>query len=333
MQIMLVLILARYLLIFPLTFLLLFFSLLSSVHAGCGCDKPPPPPSPVVPHVAFVRMKITLFHEMFQKGQRWTVVLRNGSTQSSPRRATVVLQRDISDVTGQTITPRLLFTIPPTFPPGPTSILVYRGTESFFIPESDFTVIGAPITVTEKKSKSIKVGYTTAVGEDGTLYFSLGGLTKVCQPMKFKTLMEGNPLRFAITGEIVITNSQGFLIETLVCTASKCTPKSHYFPNSRAHHDEESDRMEYWRHSFVQYCLDHRRGAPKAIDPRDPNWHKDGTPHVDYSTLIFAVSGQYDNGALPSSGEIVFDLNLESDPDGQQEGWEDEKEEEGISHH
>jgi hypothetical protein len=306
---------------------------ISPSYAGCGCDKPPPPPSPVIPHVAFGRMKITLFHETFQKGQRWTVVLQNGAIQSSPRKATVVLRRDISDVTGRTITPRLIFTMPPTFPPGPTSILVYRGTESFFIPASDFTVIGVPITVAEKKSKSIKVGYTTAIGEDGTLYFALSGLAKVCQPIKFKTLMEGNPLRFATNGEIVIINSQGFLIETLACTASKCTPKSHYFPNSRAHHDEESDRMEYWRHSFVQYCLDHRRGAPKAIDPRDSNWHQDGTPHVDYSALIFAISGQYDNGALPNSGKIVFDLNLESDPDDQQGGWEDEKEEEGANHH
>jgi hypothetical protein len=91
--------------------------------------------------------------------------------------------------------------------------------------------------------------------------------------------------------------------------------------------------MEYWRHSFAQYCVDHRPGGVKAVDPHDQNWHQDGTPHVDYSTLIFAVTGHYDDGSTPLSGAQIFDLEVESKPDDLQEGWETEKEEEGIDHH
>lgn len=323
----------RYWCFFISVFSLLSVDAHSPAHAGCGCDKPPPPSAPVIPHVAFGRMKITLFHETFQEGQQWSVVFRNGTTQSPPRHAKVVLRRDIADTTGQTVTPRLIVTVPPSALPGPTSITVTKGAESFTIPASDFTVIGAPVAVAEKQIKFTQPQYTTAVGADGTLYFSLSGLAKVCLPMKFKALMEGNPLRFTDTGQILVTNAQGFLIESLACTPAGCTPASHYFPDANTGDEEKSDKIEYWRHSFEQYCLDHRPQGAKALDPQDHNWHKDGTPHVDYTTLIFAVSGHYDNGSLPDTGRIIFDLNVESKPDDLQGGWEDEKAEEEINHH
>lgn len=322
----------RYLLLFIVVFSTLLLDAGSPASAGCGCDKPPPAPAPVIPHVAFGRMKITLFHETFQEGQQWSVVFRNGTAQSPPRYGKVVLRRDISDITGQTITPRLIVSIPPNAPPGPTSITVSKGSESFTIPASDFTVIGAPVTVSEKRIEFTKAQYTTAVGADGTLYFSLDGLAKVCQPMKFKALMEGNPLRFTNNGQIAIINGQGFLVESLACSPGGCTPLSHYFPESNIGDQDKSDRMEYWRHSFEQYCLEHKPGGAKTLDPKDRNWHKDGTPHVDYSTLIFAVTGHYDSGLSPDTGKIIFDLNVESKPDDLQGGWEDEKEEESVNH-
>lgn len=302
-----------------------------SSQAGCGCDKPPPEPAPVIPHAAFGSMKISLFHAAFTKGQVWTVTFHNGAGASASRKATVVLRRDIGDITGQTITPRLVLSVPANLPVGPTSITVSRGTTSFTIPDTAFTVIGKPVMVAEKTLEFTKANYKTAVGADGVLYFSIGGLAKVCQPMKFKALMEGNPLRFGDQGRIDIINTQGFLIESLSCSVAGCTPASHYFPDMNTGDDEKSDKIEYWRHSFTQYCADHRSGRAKALDPQDRNWHKDGTPHVDYSALIFAVTGHYDDGSAPGSGAQVFDLNLESDPDDRQDGWETEQEEEDHS--
>jgi hypothetical protein len=278
-------------------------------------------------------MKITLFHDTFQAGQLWTVVFQNGSTHRRSRKGRVVQRRDITDVTGQTLTPQLIVTVPPAFPPGPTSITVSRDGESFTIPESDFIVIGRPVQITEKKIEFTKAKYTTAVGADGTLYFSLGGLAKVCQPMKFKALMQGNPLRFTDTGQITITNSQGFLIESLRCTPAGCTPATHYFPDANIGDEEKSDKMEYWRHSFEQYCADHQPGGAKMLDPQDHNWHKDGSPHVDYATLIFAVSGHYDDSSIPQAGQMRFELQMQSDPDDMQDGWEEEKEEEHSGPH
>ncbi len=300
-------------------------------QAGCGCDKPPPEPAPVIPHAAFSGMKISLFHAALVEGQSWTVRFHNNAGASASRKATVVLRRDIGDITRQTITPRLILSLPGNLPVGPTHIAVSRETTSFTIPDAAFTVIGKPVMVAEKTLKFTKTNYKTAVGADGVLYFSIGGLAKVCQPMKFKALMEGNPLRFTDQGRIDIFNMQGFVIESLSCDAAGCTPPTHYFPDMNNGNNDKSDKIEYWRHSFTQYCTDHRSGGAKDLDPQDRNWHRDGTPHVDYSALIFAVSGHYDDGSLPDSGAQVFDLNLESDPDDRQGGWETEKDEEDHS--
>lgn len=319
----------------PLAIISALLFLLTSLpaQAGCGCDKPPPPPAAVIPHVAFSRMKISLFHDSFVEGQKWKIVFRNGEKESSPRQVKVASRRDLSDTTGQTLTPRLTVSVPPTVPVGPTSIIVSKGAESFTIPDTQFTVIGKPVVVSEKNANFTKVNYTTAVGADGTMYFGLSGLAKICQPMKFKALMEGNPLRFGDHGDITILNSQGFLIETLTCTLTGCTPANHYFPELNIGDTEHSDEIEYWRHSFAQYCLNHRRGGLKEVDPYDRNWHKDGTPHVDYSTLIFAIVGHYDDGSIPALGAKTFNLKMEGDPDDIQDGWEEEKEEELIEPH
>jgi hypothetical protein len=303
----------------------------SPSQAGCGCDKPPPAPAAVIPDVAFGGMKISLFRKSFVKGQQWTVGFLQGAWKSLPRVAEVVLRRNLSDTTGRTITPRLIVTVPHDLPLGPTTIIVSRGATSFTIPATTFTVIGKPVKVQESLTQSTTVKYKTAVGADGVMYFGLVGLGQVCQPMKFKALLEGNPLRFRENGSIIIMNAQGFLIESLICTPAGCTPVTHYHPDSNSGEVTRSDRIEYWRHSFVQYCSDHLPGGAKDLDPRDRNWHKDGTPHVDYSTLIFAVTGHYDNGSTPTGGMKTFNLTVESDQDDMQGGWETEHAEEALT--
>ena len=293
-------------------------------EAGCGCNKPPPAPAAVIPNVAFAGMRITLFHDSFQEGQRWKVVFYNGAKKKILPRVPVVLKRDLSDPSGLTVTPQLVLSLP-DIPQGPTSIVASRKKDVLSVPETSFTVIGKPVMVSEQNISYTVNNYSTAVGADRTLYFSVGGLAAVCKPMKFQALIDGYPLRFTY-GDVVVSNSQGFLIEPLTLRAA-----NHFFPKPK-NDPEESDRMDYWRHSFAQYCADHLPGGPKVVDPQDPNWHLDGTPHVDYSTLIFAIAGHFDDNSLSTPGGISFKLEVESEISEVKEPWEREKEEEDVTH-
>ncbi|MBI3756978.1 MAG: efflux RND transporter periplasmic adaptor subunit [Deltaproteobacteria bacterium] len=307
------------------TVLSLFLFAPASVQAGCGCDKPPPPPAAVIPHVAFRGMALSIFHDSFKPGQVWQVTFRSNGRNSLLQRIKVEQKRDLGDSTGKTLTSRLTVTLPYGLPIGPASITVSRDVESFTIPASAFTVIGDPVVVSVSKENFRVRDYTTAVGADNTLYLSLTGLDNVCLPMNFRTSMKNNPLRFTY-GDIIILNSQGFLIESLDPAS-----QNHFFIEPK-NGNKDSDRVFYWRHSFVQYCQDHRHGGPKEVDPRDPNWHLDGTRHVDYASLIFAIIGHYDNQSIPQPGQSVFDLRMETEPkssrNANHEGWETERDEE-----
>jgi hypothetical protein len=50
----------------------------------------------------------------------------------------------------------------------------------------------------------------------------------------------------------------------------------------------------------------------KEVDPQDPNWHLDRTPHVDYTTLIFALTGHFDDGSIPEAGSASFTLKMKT---------------------
>lgn len=309
------------------------FVTLSSVQAGCGCVKPPPaPPAPpiaVIPNVAFPGMTLSVFSDSFKPGQKWQVVFRNGSQQVTIANVKVLRKWSFWDLDAngkrKLKTPRLHLALPPGLPTGPTSIELSRKTETLTLPASAFTVIGSPVVVSQQNTEFITHSYTTAVDGEGTLYLSLDGLANVCDPMKFHTLLMNNPLRYSY-GDVVIINSQGFLIESLGPLTS-----NHFSTDHK--NAPESDRMTYWRHSFSQYCADHRPGGAKEIDPRDPDWHKDGTPHVDYATLIFAIAGHYDDNSRPQAGPSVFDLKLETEVNDDMGGWQDVQEPEDLDHH
>jgi hypothetical protein len=76
---------------------------------------------------------------------------------------------------------------------------------------------------------------------------------------------------------------------------------------------QDSDTLHYFRHSFEKYCAAHLAGGEDEVDPQDPHWHLDGTPHVDYSTLIFAVAGHFDDGSFPTPGSASFKIELETE--------------------
>jgi len=286
--------------------------------AGCGCNKPPPKPAAMIPSVAAPGMPVTFFDPRFRKNQAWNVLFTSGTT-SITTAARVVRKRDITDSSGKLVKPQLVVAMP-NLPPGPTSIQILRGKHvELSIPADSFVTIGGLVGVSQQNNELELGHYSTAVGDDGTLYIGVGGLNTVCDPMKFQSVLDGYPIRFG-DGDVLIFNGQGYFIDAL-------TPASHnhFFINPGG--PSSSDQLTYERHSFQQYCIDHAPGGSKQVDPKDPNWHLDGTPHVDYSIVIFAINGHFDSGALQSPGPISSQMNMETELGDGTGDWEPEPQE------
>jgi hypothetical protein len=308
----------------PLLFTLVLVAVLLiglpiSAHAGCGCDKPAPAPATVVPQAAFPGMPVTLFHESFQMGQDWTVTFQNNTALVTVP-ATVVLKRTLTDPIGARRVPQLVVAVP-NIAVGPTRITAVREGFSFTVLETSFTVIGKPVAIAEQSGSFSVKKYTTGVGADGTVYVSVAGLQGVCQPMEFQIMLKGYPLRFGM-GDIAITNHQGFFIDALDTESA-----DHFaiYPSA----GPMSNTLDYFRHSFALYCAAHQVGGAKEVDSQDQNWHRDGTAHTEYSTLIFAIAGHFANGSLPSPGRASFDLQLAAHIGDNNEEWAQERSEEG----
>jgi hypothetical protein len=273
-------------------------------------------------------MAVTLFHASFQAGQTWTVGFYNGTSQITTA-GTVATKRAITDPTRATYTPQLTVVVPNNILVGPTSIVASAsGSPSLVIAETSFTIIGAPVMFTERNVEYTMENYNTGVDVNGILYMAASGFNSVCKTMRFQTRMDGFPLRFG-NGDIMIMNHQGFLIDALLDPNDPALGVRRRFSVIKKKQDK-SNRLIYRRHSFAQYCADHQPGGPKAVDPQDPNWHLDGTLHVDYSTLIFAVDGHFDNGAKPARGGVTFTLQVESEIDRTKAPWTVERNEEML---
>jgi hypothetical protein len=271
--------------------------------AGCGCDKPAPAPATVIPQAAFPGMPVTLFHESFRAGQAWKVTFQNNTTQVTAT-ATVVSKRTLTDPTGATYVPQLVVAVP-KINMGPARLTAVREKVSFSVAETQFTVIGKPVAVAEQAGSLLVKRYTTGVGADGTVYISVGGFNNVCQAMEFRAMLNNYPLRFGV-GDVAITNHQGFFIDAL---DTYSTDHFSILPPVGS----TSNILDYFRHSFTQYCAAHQPGGLKEVDLQDQNWHRDGTAHTDYSTLIFAIAGHLVNGSAPRPGSASFDLQLQAD--------------------
>ncbi|MGH8009245.1 MAG: hypothetical protein ACREQ3_19835, partial [Candidatus Binatia bacterium] len=167
-------------------------------QAGCGCDKPPPVPAAVTPNVAFAGLPVALFHASFQMGQTWNVSFRQNGVTVAAVTTPVVSRRDVTDPTGGTYSPQLVVSVP-NIAVGPTSIVVSsqstpskkgkgskgkRPKAALSVPQESFTVMAKPVVVSEQEAEYEVTNYTTAVGHDGTLYMSVGGLNSVCKAME-----------------------------------------------------------------------------------------------------------------------------------------------------
>ncbi len=288
--------------------------------AGCGCNKPPPLPATVIPAVAYPGMQITLYDPSLVARRKWSVTFSNSDgTQTATVTGKVVFKRDITDSTGKTRDNQLVVTVP-KLGPGPASISATNGLNTINVPDTSFVIMGKPKVVHQRNSELEGITYSTGVGADGTLYVAVSGLDKVCKPIDFTSSFTNLPLLFG-DGDVLIFNWQGYFIDSL-------TPLSHnHFSITSPTGSDSSDVLFYGRHSFQTYCQQHRPGGLKQVDPHDRNWHRDGTPHVDYSAVIFAIKGQAGGVSLPA-GPVVptpsMDLTTELPNDGESQDWEKE---------
>jgi hypothetical protein len=235
---------------------------------------------------------VVLFGSDLVAGKNYTVVFTSGTTAASVKMtATAVSRRDLGDGAVKTQLPVRV----PQLPPGPTSIRVKAGRGLLLsIDDADFTIAPAPVTVPADKGTRVLAGYGAAVSRAGTVYVSLD-LSAVRNPLVIRAQLRGYPLRFDST-EATFYNTQGFVMQAL----DGAMPG--LFTLSGSHDPADSDVLQYSRHEFNTFFLQHAERQPHALSAEDPNWHLDGTPHIDHDHLILALPATLADGTVPAAG-------------------------------
>ena len=274
-----------------------------AADAGCGCQKPPPAPGQILPHATYAGTPVRIVSASLVTGRSYQVTFRSATGTTSSVLDVADVQRDLAD----TIAKPMLVVPLPALPLGPAAVTVTDATTGAVvvqIADAELTVAPGPMALPQSYGNWTYAGFQAAVGRDGTAYVSFD-LTGLSTPMIFEAQAKGYPLRF--TGEdVVFYNVQGFTMQTLV-TGDEPVPGMFVFPTSSG---SDSDLLHYSRHEFSTYFLQHTERQPHAVDPADPNWHLDGTRHVDHDHLILAIAGTV-NGAAPKAGATpTFDLVL-----------------------
>lgn len=278
------------------------FATPSPVQAGCGCTKPAPAPASVRPNVTYGGQKVNLFHPSLVNGGSYTVkfTAMNGVTASVS--ATAANRRDLADVVYKN---QLIVTVPSSLPLGPVGITVTQAGQTapfLSIPDTSFTLAPQPVVVPSQPGSYNYQNYKAAVGRDGKVYISLD-VTGMVQPRTIKAQARGWALRFT-KDNAVFYNTQGFLMQLVnapIPGLATITPSS----------SADSDVLQYQRHEFNTYFLQHAEQLPHSTDPSDSNWHTDGTRHINHDHLILAIAGKVNNVA-PAAGstpEFTFALN------------------------
>jgi hypothetical protein len=271
-------------------------------RAGCGCDKPPPPLAVVRPFVAHAAQTITIFDESLAPGGSYRVEFRSADGTADWSAAHARPVRDLADRTKRMA---LEVAVPP-LPLGPAAITVWDGAQVVLaLADDEFTVAPDPIELHEYQETVTQDGYRAAVGRDGTVYIALD-VAPVGAATTFVARGVGYPLRYD-AGDVVIYNDQGFLMQIL-------DPSETGLFEIHSGADVTSDALEYWRHEFETYKRAHRRDAAKGRGA-GPDWHTDGTPHIDHDHLVVAIRGTLPDGSEPAPGETpAFSLELASEP-------------------
>ena len=280
-------------------------------QAGCGCAKPPPPRAVVRPFVGYVDQKIVLFNDAFVEGTRYAVRFTSsvdGSVDWSRGRA--ASRRDFADGVAR----RQIRVAVPSVSLGPCAITVFSNdgaVQMFSLADDQFTVTSQPIALHDFNETVVRNGYQAGVGRDGTVYISVD-VSEVSGGTTFTGTANGYALTFG-AGNVVMYNQQGFLMQLLDSTSPGLfqivlPATSPLQPQSSSY------TLKYWRHEFRHYKQDHRQIDAQRTDD-DPDWHADGTPHVDHNRIVVAIAGVLANGARPQPGMTpVFQLQIQSSP-------------------
>jgi hypothetical protein len=259
--------------------------------AGCGCDKPPPPRAAVRPFVGYADQKINLFDDRLVPGQRYAVEFESradGSVDWSRGRAAA--RRDFAD--GQ-VRPQLRVGVG-SVSLGPCRVSVWTSTGAllFALDDSAFTVAAAPIPLHDFDETVSRTGYQAGVGADGTVYIPVD-VSQVNEATTFTGQAIGFPVHFG-SDNVAMYNEQGFLMQLL-------DPRVPGLFRMTLGAGATSDALSYWRHEFRSYKRDHRAMDARRTDD-DPDWHADGSYHVDHDRIVVAVHPTMADGMAPAPG-------------------------------
>lgn len=274
----------------------------SAADAGCGCKKPPPPLADVRPRFTYAGAQVDLFDDRLQEGEAYRVRFVSPSGASADVVGTGYDRRDLADGVVKT---HLGVTLP-NLPLGPAAIEVSdaKGNVLFALPDDQFTVAPAPVVMSATMGVNRFADMRAAIGRDGTVYVSID-LSALRQARTLDMWGKGLPLGFGLDG-VAFYNTQGFLMQLL----DKPIPGLVTFDVDEGG-KKDSTRLRYFRHEFETYYLLHGEHATHAIDPTDPSWHLDGTPHVDHDHLIVALTGSWKDGVERAPGATApFTLTL-----------------------
>ena len=272
-------------------------------QAGCGCTKAPPAPAAVRPHATYAGTEVAVFDSSLQVGQNYNVTFTSHAGNSVTVQAEAISRRDLADGAYK---PQLNMMLP-DLPLGPAQLQVSavgHDVVLLSVDDSALTVVPQPLVLATEVGATLVPDFQAAVGRDGTVYVSLD-LTGTTLPRTFQVQALGYPLLFT-NDEVVVYNVQGFVMQLL----EEGMPGLYTISAANA---GDSNVLQYSRHEFNTYFLQHDERLPHAVDASDSAWHADGTPHINHNYLVVAIAGMLSNGSLPVSGATpAFPLQLET---------------------
>jgi hypothetical protein len=265
--------------------------------AGCGCDKAPPAIAEIRPAFASPGDEVTLFSSQLKEGVSYRVRF-DGARDIT---AIPVKRRDFADG----VMKLQLVVKAPSLSPGPTEIKVERssgGSTILTISETKFTMLQPALTLPEADAEIVAKCYRAAVGTDGTVYFPFD-VGAIAKQTVFSGVGKSYPLLFD-ADDVVIYNTQGVVMQLL-------GPQMAGAFSIEDTDSPDSFELLYDRHEFETYRSEHEHVGGLGLDPVDPRWHVDGTPHIDHDHLVLAIRGVLEDEGRPRPGRTPrFDLDV-----------------------